>query len=190
MRRESLRAVLAVLLLGAAARVWAMESAPFDLAGPQLRVMITRAAHTLPVAEVPNLAVGDKLTIKAELPDSQAARYVMIVAFLRGATNPPPEEWFFRCDTWSRKCAAGLGLTVPAGAQQVLVFLAPSTGGDFQHLARRSARTSGRIRARLAGSQSGEPRPGSRLDSYLLAVRALNEADPSKLRAAGAAARS
>ncbi|HTB67877.1 MAG TPA: hypothetical protein VK727_16765, partial [Steroidobacteraceae bacterium] len=134
MRFGPSRFFLAVLLLGLGAAAAAADNAPFDLAGPQLRVMITRGTRTLPVADVPNLAVGDKLAIKAELPDSQAARYVMIVAFLRGATNPPPPEWFFRCDTWSRKCADGLQLTVPAGAQQVLVFLAPSTGGDFNTL--------------------------------------------------------
>ena len=92
MRLGPLRLVLAVLLLSVGRVAWAADTAPFDLAGPQLRVMITRAARTLPVGAVPNLAVGDKVAIKAELPDSQAARYVMIVAFLRGATNPPPPE--------------------------------------------------------------------------------------------------
>ncbi|HTB68887.1 MAG TPA: hypothetical protein VK727_21885 [Steroidobacteraceae bacterium] len=173
----------AALLLGLAFGVRAADNAPFDLAGPQLRVSVTRGARTLPVAEVPNLAVGDHLAIKAELPASQAARYVMIVAFLRGATNPPPPEWFFRCDTWSRKCADGLQLTVPAEAQQVLVFLAPSTGGDFNTL--RDAvrgRPGAFVRASQDLNQASLDR--ARLDSYLLAIRALNEADPSKLRAA------
>ena len=121
--------------------------------------------------------------IKAELPDSQAARYVMIVAFLRGATNPPPPEWFFRCDTWARKCADGLNVTVPAGAQQVLVFLAPSTSGDFSTL--RDAvrgRPGAFVRASQDLNQASLDR--SRLESYLLAIRALNEADPAKLRVA------
>jgi hypothetical protein len=183
MRLGRSRFVLAVLLLGLGPAAWSADSAPFDLAGPELRVMITRGTRTLPVADVPNLAVGDKVAIKAELPDTQAARYVMIVAFLRGATNPPPDEWFFRCDTWSRKCADGLQLSVPAGAQQVLVFLAPSTSGDFTTL--RDAvrgRPGAFVRASQDLNQASLDR--SRLDSYLLAIRALNEADPSKLRAA------
>jgi hypothetical protein len=183
MRLGRLRFILAVLLLGPGSPAWPADSAPFDLAGPQLRVMVTRGTRSLPVANVPNLAVGDKLAIKAQLPDTQAARYVMIVAFLRGATNPPPDEWFFRCDTWSRKCADGLQLSVPAGAQQVLVFLAPSTSGDFNTL--RDAvrgRPGAFVRASQDLNQASLDR--SRLDSYLLAIRALNEADPSKLRAA------
>ena len=183
MRIGPSRFILAVLLLGLGPAAWPADNAPFDLAGPQLRVMITRGTRTLPVADVPNLAVGDKVAIKAELPDSQAARYVMIVAFLRGATNPPPPDWFYRCDTWSRKCADGLQLTVPTGAQQVLVFLAPSTGGDFNTL--RDAvrgRPGAFVRASQDLNQASLDR--SRLDSYLLAIRALNEADPAKLRAA------
>ena len=183
MRLGPSRLILAALLLGLGPAAWPADNAPFDLAGPQLRVLITRGSRTLPVADVPNLAVGDKVAIKAQLPDSQAARYVMIVAFLRGATNPPPDEWFFRCDTWSRKCADGLQLSVPAGAQQVLVFLAPSTSGDFNTL--RDAvrgRPGAFVRASQDLNQASLDR--SRLDSYLLAIRALNEADPAKLRAA------
>lgn len=172
-----------LLLLGLCQAAGAADNAPFDLAGPQLRVRVTRGGRTLPVDDVPNLVVGDKVAIKAELPDSQAARYVMIVAFLRGATNPPPQEWFYRCDTWSRKCADGLQLTVPAEAQQVLVFLAPSTSGDFNTL--RDAvrgRPGAFVRASQDLNQASLDR--SRLDSYLLAIRALNEADPAKLRVA------
>ncbi len=172
--------LLAALLSGSA---FAAETAPFDLAGPQLRVSITRGSHTLPVAEVPNLAVGDHLGIKAEMPDSQAARYVMIVAFLRGATNPPPPQWFFRCDTWAHKCADGLTVTVPPGAQQVLVFLAPSTSGDFSTV--RDAvrgRPGAFVRASQDLNQASLDR--SRLESYLLAIRALNDADPAKLHVA------
>ncbi len=172
--------LLAALLWGSAL---AADNAPFDLAGPQLRVMITRGGRSLPVAQVPNLAAGDRVAIKAELPASQAARYVMIVAFLRGATNPPPPEWFYRCDTWARKCADGLTLTVPDGAQQVLVFLAPSTSGDFSAV--RDAvrgRPGAFVRASQDLNQASLDR--SRLESYLLAIRALNEADPAKLRVA------
>jgi hypothetical protein len=175
--------VLAMLLLGRTCAALAGDAAPFDLEGPQLRVTITRGTQALPVADVPNLVIGDRLAIKADWPASQSARYVMIVAFLRGATNPPPQDWFYRCETWTRKCADGLTVKVPEGAQQVLVFLAPSTNGDFSTL--RDAvrgRPGAFVRASQDLNQASLDR--SRLDSYLLAVRALSDADPAKLRAA------
>ena len=59
----------------------------------------------------------------------------MVTVFLSGSTNPPPPTWFFPCKTWTAKCARdGLTVTVPQGAQQVLLFLAPETGGDFKTL--------------------------------------------------------
>jgi len=183
MKNGLLIAALAVLLLGAIHMVYAADNAPFDLSGPQLVVSITRGTRTLPVAEVPNLMVGDRVSIKADLPTTQTARYVLVVAFLRGATNPPPENWFYRCETWSRKCANGINVTVPEEAQQVLVFLAPSTGGDFSTLMDAvRGRPGAFVRASQDLNQASLDR--SRLESYLLAVRALNEADPSKLRAA------
>src|SRR3546814_14152957 len=70
---------------------------------------------------------------RSEFPKSQSAHYLMVAAFLSGPTNPPPKDWFFSCKTWTGKCArAGLTVTVPPGAQQVLVFLAPETNGDFE----------------------------------------------------------
>ena len=109
--------------------------APFDLAGPMLEARVTRGSVTLPIGEVASLAPSDRLWIKADLPDTQSAPYLMVVAFLRGSTNPPPWSWFYRCDTWAGKCAQqGLSVTVPDDAQQVLVFLAPRTRGDFNTL--------------------------------------------------------
>jgi hypothetical protein len=183
MKNGLLIAALAALLLGLTAPLHAADSAPFDLKGPELVVSVTRGTRTLPVAEVPNLMVGDHVAIKADLPTTQTARYVMVVAFLRGATNPPPENWFYRCETWTRKGAAGLTVTVPQEAQQVLVFLAPSTGGDFSTLMDAvRGRPGAFVRASQDLNQASLDR--SRLESYLLAVRALSEADPAKLRAA------
>ncbi len=81
------------------------DTAPFDLAGPTLEVNITRGAKTLPLSAVPNLVAGDRLWIKADLPATQSAHYLMVAAFLSGSTNPPPETWFFSCKTWTDKCA-------------------------------------------------------------------------------------
>src|SRR5215475_1782847 len=59
----------------------------FDLAGPKVDVHVKRGQATLPIGEVPNLLPGDRLWIHPDFPDSQSARYVLIVAFLRGVTN-------------------------------------------------------------------------------------------------------
>src|SRR6202040_2318711 len=108
---------------------------PFDLAGPRLMVKISRGTTTLPASQVPTVAPGDRIWLKAELPPSQSAHYLLVAAFLRGSTNPPPENWFFPCKTWTGKCANdGLTITVPQDAQQVLIFLAPQTGGDLKTL--------------------------------------------------------
>jgi hypothetical protein len=158
--------------------------APFDLAGPTLEVKITRGALTLPASQVPNLAPGDQIWIKADLPDTQSAQYLMVAAFLSGSTNPPPEKWFFPCKTWTAKCGTeGLTVTVPQGAQQVLVFLAPHTGGDLRTL---MGAVRGRPGAFVRTSQdlNQAALDRSRLERYLSAVRGLNQGDPSKLKEA------
>ena len=73
-------------------------------------------------------------------PEDQSAHYLLIVAFLRGATNPPPENWFIKAETWSKQVREeGIVVTVPQDAQQALLFLAPETGGDFGSLRPRCA---------------------------------------------------
>jgi hypothetical protein len=179
------RPVLAatVLALANAIAAHAADPAPFDLAGPTLDVKVTRGAQTLPISEVPNLAPGDQLAIKADFPATQSAHYLLIAAFLRGATNPPPKDWFFNCETWSPKCAHGLSVTVPQEAQQVLLFLAPETGGDFKTLMNAvRGRPGAFVRTSQDLNQATLDR--SRLDRYLTAVRELNAADPAKLRQA------
>ena len=164
--------------LGGAARA---DSAPFDLAGPVLRVKVTRGAVTLPASQVPNLAPGDRIWLKADLPATQSAHYLLIAAFLRGSTNPPPENWFFPCKTWTGRCAAdGLTITVPADAQQVLVFLAPQTGGDFKTLMNAvRGRPGAFVRTSQDLNQAALDR--SRLERYLSTLRSLNDADPTRL---------
>jgi len=181
-RRFEFAATLGVLLLGV---VWSTTvhavPAPFDLAGPVLQVKILRGTTTLPAAAVPNLAPGDRIMLKADLPKSQSAHYLMIAAFLRGATNPPPESWFFPCKTWTGKCATdGLSITVPADAQQVLVFLAPQTSGDFKTLVSAvRGRPGAFVRTSQDLNQAALDR--SRLERYLTTIRSLNAEDPAKL---------
>src|SRR6185437_10822220 len=49
---------------------------------------------------------GDRLWIHPDLPANQSAHFVLIVAFLRGTTNPPPAEWFTRVRPVTVVCAA------------------------------------------------------------------------------------
>ena len=170
-----------VVSLAAVAIAWA-DPAPFDLTGPKLEVKVTRAGKTLPIAEVPNLKVGDRVWIKADWPEGQSAHYLMVAAFLRGSTNPPPENWFFKQETWEKKASSeGLTVTVPEGAQQVVVFLAPETGGDYRTLTGAVRGKPGSfVRASQDLNQAMLDR--SRLDTYLAAVRQINATDPAKLK--------
>ncbi|HZO23392.1 MAG TPA: hypothetical protein VFB37_12890 [Steroidobacteraceae bacterium] len=176
--RSALAAVLA-LAFGVAAHA---DPAPFDLAGPNLDVKVTRGAQTLPASEVPNLSTGDHLLIHADLPPTQDAHYLMVAVFLRGATNPPPPAWFYRCETWTPKCVQdGLNITVPQGAEQVLVFLAPETGGDFRTLVGAvRGRPGAFVRTSQDLNQASLDR--ARLEKYLASVRALAEKDPTHLK--------
>ena len=110
------------------------DKARFDLAGPTIDIRVTRGSSTLPIAQVPNLQPGDRIWIKADLPPNQSNHLILIVAFLRGTTNEPPDNWFTEIDTWEKKTAEGTTVTVPNGAEDALLFVAPETGGDFKTL--------------------------------------------------------
>jgi hypothetical protein len=175
------RAVFLFIFLAAVANA---GPAPFDLAGPTLEVKVTREGKTLPVSQVPNLVAGDRLWIKADLPANQSAQYLLVTAFLSGSTNPPPESWFFPCKTWSGQCGRdGFTVTVPTGAEQVLVFLAPATRGDFRTIVGAvRGRPGAFVRTSQDLNQAALDR--SRLVRYLSAIRVLNDADPSKVKEA------
>lgn len=158
------------------------DAARFDLNGPKIEVTVTRGGETLPITEVPNLAVGDKLWIHPDFPNDEAVHYLLVAAFLRGATNTPPEKWFYKGETWDRKFEReGMTITVPKGAQQVLLFLAPETGGDFRTLVNAvQGRPGAFVRASQDLNQASLDR--SRLDKYLSAVHKINETDPEQLK--------
>src|SRR3546814_7593535 len=97
---------------------------------PGLQGAVTQGGRTLPIARVPNLAEGDRISIKLDLPERQGARMLLVAAFLRGATNPPPKDWFFKSKTW-KQSGTELSLTVPAGARQLVLFLAPDDNSAY-----------------------------------------------------------
>jgi hypothetical protein len=170
---------LAVLSVTAA---HAATNAPFDLRGPTLEATVSRDKTTLPIAQVPHLAEGDKLWIKADFPQSQSEHYLLVLSFLRGPTNPPPKDWFFKCETWKKACAGkGLTVTVPEGAQQALIFLAPEDGGDFKTLVNAvRGRPGAFVRSTQDLNQATLDR--SRLERYLTSIRHLNAANPAVLK--------
>lgn len=154
--------------------------ARFDLTGPRVDVRVTRDGKTLPIASVPNLHAGDKLWLFADLPKTQSVHYLLVAVFLRGTTNPPPDAWFTKIETWNKKVRAeGATLTVPPEAQQALLFLAPETGGDFTTL--RSA-VQGRpgifVRASQDLSEAGFEQV--RIEKYLDSIKKVPP-DDSKL---------
>ena len=170
----------------AAAAVLAASPAPadpakFDLAGPELRASVTRGGATLPIGRVPSLAAGDQIALRADLPPGQSAHYLLVAAFLRGATNPPPRAWFFLAETWKPGARQALSITVPAGAQQMLVFLAPDRPGGFRTLMGAvRGRPGAFVRASQDLVQAGLDR--SRLEAFLAAVGRAGAADPERLK--------
>ncbi|MFY9530339.1 MAG: hypothetical protein WAR24_15620 [Candidatus Acidiferrales bacterium] len=171
--------LLAILLSGT--RSARADAAAFDLAGPRVDMKVNRAGKTLPISEVPNLQAGDRLWIHADLPESQEAHYLLIVAFLRGSTNPPPDNWFTKAETWNKKIREeGTFVTVPQGAQQALLFLAPETGGDFSTL-RSTVRRKPGVFVRASQDLNQASLYRLRLDKYLNEVKETSQTDPKDL---------
>jgi len=154
----------------------------FDLLGPKVDVHVKRGDITLPIGQVPNLLAGDRLWIHPDLPKTQSARYVLVVAFLRGVTNPPPTDWFTRVETWTKEARAeGVFVTVPAEAQQAILFLAPETGGDFSTL-RNTVRGRPGIFVRATQDLQSASLDRMRLEAYLAEVKVTSQTDPKSLK--------
>jgi hypothetical protein len=170
-------AVAAIALIAAGIGVIAPRgvradaASAFDLSGPRVEMKVMRAGKTLPIANVPNLQAGDRLWIHPDFPDSQSVRFLVIVAFLRGATNPPPESWFTKAEAWNKGVREeGFFVTVPQGAQQALLFLAPETGGDYGSL-RGAVRGKPGVFVRASQDLNQASLDRSRLDQYMEQVR-------------------
>jgi hypothetical protein len=177
--RARIAAFTAVFLLSS---LGFADSAAFDLPGPKIEAKVARGGVTQPIAQVPNLKEGDRIWLHPVVPEGQAVHYLLIVSFLRGSTNPPPDEWFTHVETWNKKIKQeGIFVTVPKDAQQALVFLAPETGGDFSTL--RSAvrnKPGAFVRASQDLNQAALDR--SRLDAYLAGIREMSDVDAKTLQ--------
>ena len=171
-------AILALICSATSARA---DNAAFDLLGPRIEMKVTRAGKPLPISEVPNLQPGDRLWIHPDFPQDQSARYLLVVAFLRGSTNPPPESWFTRAETWKKQVREeGIVVTVPQDAQQALLFLAPETGGDFSTL-RSVVHDKPGVFVRASQDLNQASLDRTRLEKYLSDVREISDADPKAL---------
>jgi hypothetical protein len=186
LRERTILSLLALLLLLVAPPHARADDGRFDLTGPRIDVRITRITasgetQTLPIASVPNLQPGDRIWLHPDLPATQSVHYLLICVFLRGTTNPPPDQWFTRIETWDRKVREeGVFVTVPEEAQQAVLFLAPETGGDFSTL--RSA-VKGRpgvfVRAQQDLVEAGFEQ--ARIEKYLASIRRVPPSDPAAL---------
>ncbi len=171
-----------ILAVGLAAitgpQVARAETAAFDLSGPRVEVKVSRNGKPLPISEVANLQPGDKLWVHPDLPDTQSARYLLIVVFLRGSTNPPPDNWFIKLETWRKQVRdEGADVIVPKEAQQALIFLAPETGGDFSTLRNAVQGKPGAfVRASQDLNQASLDR--TRLEKYLADIHEAQDLDP------------
>ncbi|MBB5710937.1 hypothetical protein [Sphingomonas xinjiangensis] len=160
----------------------AADPAPFDLPGPGLHITVTRSGVTLPIGQVPDLEAGDKLVIRADLPEDQRIRFLLVSAFLSGATNPPPNKWIESAETWKRKDKDRLlSLTVPEGAKQMVLFLVPETGGAASTIGDAVKGKPGEfVRATQSINQASLDR--SRLNAFIAAIRAQENSHPEFLK--------
>jgi hypothetical protein len=162
---------------GGGSRLWADDPAKFDLVGPKVDVRVQRGSVTLPIAQVPNLMAEDKIWVKVDLPSTQSNHLLLIVAFLRGTTNEPPEDWFHEIDTWDKKTVEGTTITVPQGAEQALMFIAPETGGDFKTL-RGAVRGRPGLFIRADAALNEASFEQMRIQRYLAAMKQVDSRDP------------
>jgi hypothetical protein len=177
----ALFAALLLVMWCAPSRVRADAVSSFDLSGPRVEMKVMRAGKTLPIANVPNLQTGDRLWVHPDFPDSQSVHFLVVVAFLRGSTNPPPENWFTKVEAWNKAVREeGFFVNVPQGAQQALLFLAPETGGDYGSL-RAAVRGKPGVFVRASQDLNQASLDRSRLDQYMQEVRESAGLDAKEL---------
>ncbi len=176
-----LKFAVCLLAISLPSALRADDKARFDLAGPTIDIRVTRGLSTLPIAQVPNLQPGDKIWIKADLPSSQSNHLILIVAFLRGTTNEPPDNWFTEIDTWNKKTAEGTTVTVPNEAEEALLFVAPETGGDFKTL-RSAVKGKPGLFIRADTDLNEASFEQQRIERYLAAMKTVPQDDPKAIQ--------
>jgi hypothetical protein len=180
--RELMCLIFFLAFLLASALIAFGDAHTFDLVGPRVDLTVDRGGKNLPISNVTELQPGDRLWIHVEFPDDQSVRYLLIVAFLQGPTNPPPENWFTRLETWNKQMREeGTVVTVPQGAGQTLLFLAPETGGDFATL-RSTVRGRPGVFVRAAQDLEQASLDRTRLDKYVEEITKTTNTNPADLK--------
>jgi hypothetical protein len=178
--RFSFRALICavVFLFGTRA---AFCDAAFDLDGPVVHATVTRGSQELPISAVPNLLPADKIWLRMDPQPGQAVHYLMIGAFLRNSTNPPPDKWFFKLETWNKSMQKnGAEISVPPGALHMLLLLAPDTGGGFSTV-RSAVEGNPGVFVRASRDLYAASLERTRVDAYLNAVQSISVNDPDRL---------
>jgi len=173
--------VTACLFAASITAAFGSDNARFDLVGPKIDVRVTRGSSTLPIAQVPNLQPGDKIWVKVDLPPSQSNHLLLIVAFLRGTTNEPPDNWFTKIETWDKKTAEGTTVTVPDEAEQAILFVAPETGGDFNTL-RSAVKGKPGLFIRADADLNEASFEQQRIERYLAAMKTVPQNDQKAIQ--------
>ncbi len=94
------------------------------------------------------------------MPDGESVRFLMIPVFLRGSTNPPPENWFTKVETWNKHVREeGVVITVPDRSATGADLPGSADRRRLRNAAGRGAGQARSIRPRLAGSESGQSGP-------------------------------
>lgn len=175
-----LRYISAFALLAFAFGAHAAPS-PFDLVGPRLDVAVTRGGSTLPLERVPNLAEGDRISIKLDLPPGQGDRFRLVAAFLRGAVDRPPRNWFHDAVSGKDK-GSDLSLVVPRGAQQLALFILPERGGSADAIISAVRKQPGTF-VRAVQDLNRASLDRARLDTFLDALVQVERENPERVSA-------
>ena len=156
-------------------------SSSFDLVGPQLTVLVTRDGVTLPLERVPNLAEGDRVSIKLETRPGRDEHYRLVAAFLRGAVDRPGKDWFHEALSWKPK-SADISLIVPLSARQMALFIVPDVGGSGGAIVSAVRKQPGAfVRAVQELNQASLDR--ARLDTFLREIQRTERKNPESVAA-------
>lgn len=152
----------------------AAAATSFNVPGPLLQVNVRRGEESLPIYQVPSLQPGDILSVTSSFKEKEPVHWMLVSGFLRGATEPPPEKWFSEVDLWKHhNWDRAQQITVPSGANQGLLFLAPDSGGGFSTL-KNTVRRQPNLFLRVSQDMTRATAEQGRMNSFLNGMRSAS----------------
>ncbi len=139
------------------------------------------AATRSPSPRCPACSPATRSGSRPIFPTPSPTTSCIVVAFLRGTTNLPPDNWFTEIDTWDKKTVEGTTVVVPQGAEEALMFVAPQTGGDFKTL-RSAVRGRPGLFIRADADLNEASFEQQRIERYLAAMKSLPLDDPKAIQ--------